>query len=516
MSDGKYKESVLRGHRPGQLARQVLEMEQGVKRLGRIPPQSLEMEQAVLGAVMLESAAIGKVMDIISPDHMYSEKHRLIYSSCLALNGKNDPVNLLSVKNQLQSEGNLEAIGGAYYLTELTSKVSSSANIEYHAAVIVEKYRKREGIKMGDRMVLDGFDDTVSAEDMFDDMAKSLSQSTLGVATTIVHLPDMEGEAIDRYERNMRLREESGGNIVVVGVSSGLHDLDRTTGGWQDGHLIIIAARPGVGKTRSALNFANAAALSGVQVIYFSLEMTKEDLMDIVVGDRARVNPRDVKFGNITVDDLSRLRHAINGAKGIHIDDTAAVSLAYVKRVSRLMRKSCAGKLIIIVDYLQIMTGSNKVGSNREQEVAEISKGLKELAKELKCPVIALSQLSRSVETRGGDKKPMLSDLRESGAIEQDADLVIFCYRPLYHGITEFEDGSSTDGIGMLLIAKNRHGPLGEPKFLWEPTCRGWMNLGSGSESDFPDPRRVRPVVDHTLPRHHEDQPTEGGDFFPF
>jgi replicative DNA helicase len=486
-------------------------------RAGRIPPQAIDMEQVVLGAIMNERGAIDRVVDILDPDHMYSEKHKLIYAACLSLKGRREPIDLLSVKNQLQQDGHLEAVGNVYYLTELTSKVANSANIEYHSSVIVEKYRKREGIKMADKMVVDGFNDTVTAESMFDDMAKSLSQSTLGVATTIVHMPDMEGEAIDRYERNMRLREESGGNIVVVGVSSGLNDLDRITGGYQDGHLIIIAGRPSMGKTRKALNTANTAAKAGVQVLIFSLEMTKEDMMDIIAGERARVDPRNAKYGNISIGDLSRLRHAINGAKGIHIDDTPAVSLSYVRRVSRLMRKKCAGRMIVIIDYLQLMSPSDgaRRSGNREQEVAEISKGLKELAKELKCPVVALAQLSRSVETRGGDKKPMLSDLRESGGIEQDADIVIFCYRPMYYDITEFEDGSSTNGIGILLISKNRHGPLGEPKFLWEPTCRGWMNLDSGSESDFPDPRRVKPIVDTTIPRHHEDQPS-GGDFFPF
>lgn len=488
-----------------------------IRRGGRIPPQALEMEQVVLGSILIEAKAMGRVVDMLFTEHMYSEKHRLIYAACVSLNSRKEPINILTARNQLMLDGNLESAGGMHYITELTSRVASSANIEYHAAVIVEKYRKREGIKMGDKMVFDGFDETVTAEAMFDEMAKSLSQSTLGVATTIVHMPDMEREAIDRYERNMKIREESGGNIVVVGVASRLHELDRITGGWQDGHLIIIAGRPAMGKTRNALNSANAAALDGVQVVFFSLEMTKEDLMDIVVGERSGINPRDAKFGNITVNDLSRLRGAINSAKGIHIDDTAAVSLAYVRRVSRLMRKKCSGKMLVIIDYLQLMASSNKHGANREQEVAEISKGLKELAKELKCPVIALSQLSRSVETRGGDKKPMLSDLRESGAIEQDADLVIFCYRPTYYGITEFENGESTDGIGMLLISKNRHGPLGEPKFRWEPTCRGWMNLDEGPESSFPDPRRVQPVHHPGEARHSEDQPSNGGgDFFPF
>jgi replicative DNA helicase len=487
---------------------------------GRIPPQAIDMEQVVLGACIDHTRAIERIEDDLLPEMMYKEAHNIMYGCLLEMRRKKIAIDMYTFKDYLSSKGILEDVGGLNYIIELTSKVASDANLEHHARAILKKYHKREAIKVGDKMVMDGFDETVSADEILEDASKSMSMLVLGSNRTMVHMPDKQVEAMKRYEGNMKLRKSflETGAPMITGIPCGLREVDALTRGWQNGHLIIKAARPGVGKTSGAVADAIAAAESGAIVAFFSLEMTEDELHDKIIGYKARISPRDIADGNISTEQLRRLQEIWSRSIGIHIDETPAVSLRHVRANGRRMRKENPGKkLLIIIDYLQLMSPSENVrGRNREQEVAEISKGLKELAKELKCPIIALSQLNRSVETRGGDKKPVLADLRESGAIEQDADIVIFHYRASMSGITEYEDGSSTKGTGEYLVKKNRGGPLKDVLLRWEAWCRGWINLeddfvGTTNENaidDLPDPNRVQPKPVHFgEPSHSEEQP---------
>lgn len=494
-------------------------------RAGRIPPQALDMEQAVLGAIIVERSAMEKVEDILTPDMFYKEGHRLIFEACLQLKAKRDPIDLRTVKEQLSINGNLENVGGFHYLIELSGKVASAANIAAHARTIAKKAAKRAAIKIGDKMVTDGFDETIEPDDIFEEASIAISSVTIGDVSNMTHMPDTQIEAMKRLELNMQMRKQmlEQGKPMVTGIPSGLNELDAVTLGWQDGNLVVKAARPSMGKTKDACQIAIAAADSGATVAFFSLEMTKDEIQDNIAGAKAGVSPRDMGSGSITPHALQRLQTAWAKTTGIHIDDTAAVSLAYVRKNARIQRaKNPKGKFLIVIDYLQLMKAVGKRNFNREQEVAEISKGLKELAKELKCPVIAFSQLSRAVETRGGDKKPMLSDLRESGEIEQSADLVIFLYRASYYGLDVYEDGSSTKYTGEMLIAKHRGGPLRDIKLGWEPWCRGWVNKDTEivpEPTEGAVPKFVgKDITISNTERINEDENSDGGggDFFPF
>jgi replicative DNA helicase len=500
-------------------------------RHGRIPPQAIDMEQAVIGSVISEKG-LDKVEDILTPEMFYKEAHRLLFKAVLDLKAEKIGIDMLTVKTKLSQDGTLENAGGFHYILELCGNVVSSLNIEYHARVIEKQYRKRESIKIGDKMVSEGFDETTDADDVMEDASKSLSMLVTGSTKSLSHMPDKQIDGMKRYENNMKLRKSfiESGAPMITGIPCGLSEVDTLTRGWQNGHLIIKAARPGVGKTTGAVSDSIAAAASGAIVAFFSLEMTEEELQDKIVGMKAMISPKDIADGNITTDQLRRLQDVWSRSNGIYIDETPAVTLRHVRSNGRRIRKENPGKkMLIIIDYLQLMSPSGNVrGRNREQEVAEISKGLKELAKELKCPVIALSQMSRSIETRGGDKKPMLSDLRESGAIEQDADIVIFHYRASMHGVEQYDDGSSTKGTGEFLVKKNRGGPLKDVMLRWEPWCRGWINQDESfiptttenavDDLNLPPMQPNMKYLDRTAPKHSDEQPGKegGGDFFPF
>ena len=427
--------------------------------IGKIPPQALEIEEAVLGALMLEKDALSTVIDILKPESFYKDSHQEIYKSIQILFNNSEPVDILTVTNQLKSDGKLEFAGGAYYITQLTSKVNSAANIETHARIITQQAIKRELIRIASEVHRDAYEDTIDVFDLLDRTEQSLFDvSETNIRRNYADMRSIMKEAMDELEA--RKHHKDG----LTGVPSGFTNLDRITNGWQKSDLIILAARPGMGKTALVVSaMRNAAVDFEKPVAIFSLEMSSVQLVNRLISAEAELESEKIKKGNLVEFEWEQLVHktAKLTSAPIFIDDTPALTIFELRAKSRRLKAQHDIQLVI-VDYLQLMSGdmSKNSGGNREQEIASISRALKNLAKELEIPVVAISQLSRAVETRGGDKRPQLSDLRESGSIEQDADLVIFLYRPEYYGITEDENGIPTASMAELIIAKHRNGSL--------------------------------------------------------
>jgi replicative DNA helicase len=449
---------------------------------GRIPPQALEMEQAVLGALLLEKDALNKIVDVVRPEMFYKEGHKLIYEAVNELFQNSEPIDLLTVKNHLSTKGKLEVAGGIFYLTELTSKVASAANIEYHARVIAQKFLMRELIKIGDTIVHGAFDETTDVFELLDSSEQGLfSLSETNLRRKYQSMNDLVAKTLKDLE------SLTGNETGVTGVATGFTVLDQMTSGFHGSELIIVAARPAMGKTAFTLSMArNAAVKYGVPVAFFSLEMGATQLVQRLLCGEAEIDAQKMRTGRMEQREWQQLHSRIGALSKapIYIDDTPALSIMDLRAKGRRLK---AEKDIgmIIIDYLQLMQGNVKAGGNREQEIAGISRSLKELAKELDVPIIALSQLSRAVETRGGDKKPMLSDLRESGSIEQDADMVMFLYRPEYYGLTTYEDGSSTQGVAEVIIAKQRSGPVGDVRLRFINQYAKFTNLEEYSIDPF-------------------------------
>lgn len=428
--------------------------------LGKIPPQATELEEAVLGALMLEKDALTNVIDILKVESFYKSAHQVIFQAILDLFTDTQPIDLLTVTNQLRKTGTLETAGGAFYITELTSKVASAANIEYHARIITEQAIKREMIRISSEIQRDAYEDTTDVFELLDKMEQSLFQiSEKNIRKNYSDMKTIMREAIAEME--IRKHQKDG----LTGVPSGFTALDRVTSGWQKSDLVIIAARPAMGKTAFVLSVLRNAAVDHERpVAIFSLEMSSIQLVNRLIAAEAELDSEKIKKGQLADHEWAQLVHktAKLSKAPLFVDDTPALSILELRAKCRKLKAQHDIQMIVI-DYLQLMSGDSKggnFGGNREQEIASISRALKKIAKELSVPVIALSQLSRAVETRGGDKRPQLSDLRESGAIEQDADMVMFLYRPEYYGITEDEDKISTQGVGEVIIAKHRNGSL--------------------------------------------------------
>lgn len=428
--------------------------------LGKLPPQAIDLEEAVLGALMLEKEALTNVVDLLKPDSFYKEAHKVIYQAILELFSESQPIDMLTVTNQLRKSGKLEVAGGAFFITELTSRVSSAANIEYHARIIMEQSMKREMISIASEIQRDAYEDTTDVFELLDKMEQSLFEiSEKNIRKNYSDMRSIMKEAI------MELEAKKGQKDGLTGVPSGFTALDRVTSGWQKSDLVIIAARPAMGKTAFVLSVLRNAAVDHERAVaIFSLEMSSVQLVNRLISSEAELDSEKIKKGTLAEYEWQQLVHKTGklSKAPLFVDDTPALSILELRAKCRKLKAQHDIQLIVI-DYLQLMSGDSKSGGsggNREQEIASISRGLKKLAKELAVPVIALSQLSRAVETRGGDKRPQLSDLRESGAIEQDADMVMFLYRPEYYGITEDEDGHSTMGVGEVIIAKHRNGSL--------------------------------------------------------
>lgn len=471
---------------------------------GKIPPQALDLEEAVLGAMMLEKNAYTSVLEILKPEAFYSPAHQLIYSACKDLFEKGEPIDILTITAALRKTGDLESVGGAYYITQLTNRVSSAANIEYHARIISEKHIQRELIRIAGEISTEAFDDGADALGLLDTAQQKIFEVSEGtISRDVEKIDDLLKKAIKNLE-SIKEHENK-----LTGIPSGFVELDRETSGWQKSDLIIIAARPGMGKTAFALSVArNAAVDFAKSIAVFSLEMSGEQLVTRLISGETEIISQKMRNGDLTEQEWERLNTKIGklaDAK-IFIDDTPGISVFELKAKCRRL-KAQQGIDMIIIDYLQLMRGEdNKGQGNREQEIGYISRSLKGLAKELHVPVIALAQLSRAVETRGGTKKPMLSDLRESGSIEQDADMVMFLYRPEYYQLTEFEDGMPTQGLAEVMLAKHRHGAVRDFRVRFQGeyakfTDIDGMSFGGGDFSMTEDPG-VRSI---TLPSKMND-----------
>tara|TARA_R110002050_G_scaffold2220_2_gene13303 strand:+ start:16308 stop:17843 length:1536 start_codon:yes stop_codon:yes gene_type:complete len=448
---------------------------------GRVPPQAVEVEEAVLGAMLIEHGAATIALQMLKPDDFYKPAHRHIYETLTNLFERDNPLDLLTVENELRDRGLLDVCGGSTYLSDLTRSVSSAANIEYHAQIITEKAIKRNLILSCTDVIKDSYDSTSDAYDVLDDAEQKIfdlaNQKNRSAAQPV---SDILKDTL-QYLEDMR-----GKKYGITGVPSGLA-IDQMTAGWQKGDLIIIAARPSMGKTAFVLTAARNAAMHPdaelkTPVAIFSLEMSNQSLVQRLLTMEARVRADEARKG--TLNDES-FKHLIDAAgrlftADLFIDDTPAITLMELRTKCRRL-KSEHNIGMIVVDYLQLMQGSAKDSGSREQEIASISRGLKSLAKELDVPVIALSQLSRAVEQRGGDKRPQLSDLRESGSIEQDADIVMFLYRPEYYGIATTPEGQSTAGLAEVIIGKQRNGPVGSK---WHQFIKDYARFENLSSSD--------------------------------
>ncbi|MEZ7930710.1 MAG: replicative DNA helicase [Flavobacteriales bacterium] len=447
---------------------------------GRIPPQAVDFEEAVLGALMLEKNAVNDVIDVLSPESFYKDPHQKIYGVIHHLFGHSQPIDILTVTQELRNRGELEYVGGAYYISQLTNRIASAANVEHHARIIAQKFIQRELIRISSETIKLAYDETTDVFDLLDKAESSLFQVAEGnLSKSYERIDKVMQQAIEEIE-NAQDHEDG-----VSGIPTGFTALDRVTSGWQKSDMIVIAARPGMGKTAFVVSMArNAAVQFGKAVAIFSLEMSSVQLVNRLISGETEIPAEKLRKGNLERHEYEQLHARIGklSEAPFFIDDTPALSVFEFRAKCRRLKAQHDVQLIII-DYLQLMTGGGEGKGNREQEISFISRSIKTVAKELEVPIIALSQLSRSVETRGGDKRPILSDLRESGAIEQDADIVSFIYRPEYYGLTTDEEtGDSLEGIGEFIIAKHRNGSLESIKLRFVGQFAKFENLDSFSE----------------------------------
>lgn len=457
-----------------QSVRDTMSNAMGVE-MGKLPPQAVDLEEAVLGAMMLEQAAVNTVIDILKPSSFYKESHGKIYQAILTLFQKGEPIDILTVTHALRKQGDLEIIGGPLYISQLTNRVASTANIETHGRIIAQKFIQRELIRISNEIIKDSYDETTDVFDLLDKAESNLFQIAEGnIRKNYDQMSVLIKTALDQIEA---ARQNTHG---VSGVPSGFTDLDRITSGWQRSDMVVVAARPGMGKTAFVLSMArNMAVEFQIPVAIFSLEMSSVQLVQRLISSETEIDAEKLRKGSLQDHEFHQLHQRISriSEAPIFIDDTAGLSVFELRAKCRRL-KAQHGIQMIIIDYLQLMTvGGDTRSGNREQEISTISRSIKGIAKELDVPVIALSQLSRQVETRGGDKRPLLSDLRESGAIEQDADIVAFIYRPEYYNLDTDADGNSTAGTGTIIIAKHRNGALGDVKLRFIGRLAKFTNL---------------------------------------
>ena len=441
---------------------------------GKLPPQAPELEQAVLGALMLERNAVNDAIDILQPESFYVDAHRRIFEVIQTLFRDDKPIDILTVTEELRTRKELDVVGGPFYISQLTNKVASSANVEYHARIISQKHILRELIRIGAETTRDAYDESADVFDLLDKAEQDLYAITSGnLKRNYEKMSDLIQGAIDQIES---AKNKTGG---VSGIPTGFVQLDKLTAGWQRSDMVIVAARPAMGKTAFVLSMARNIAVEHKRAVaVFSLEMSSTQLVTRLIASEAGISSEKLRKGDLTDGEFAILHQHISRLTNapIFIDDTPGLNIFELRAKARRL-KSQHNVDLIIIDYLQLMTaGGDSKGGNREQEISSISRSIKSIAKELDIPIIALSQLSRAVETRGGDKRPMLSDLRESGAIEQDADIVCFLYRPEYYKIFEDEHGS-TMGVGEVIVAKHRNGAVDTVRLRFIPELAKFADL---------------------------------------
>jgi len=426
---------------------------------GKIPPQALELEEAVLGAMLIDKKGVDEVIDLIQPEAFYKTAHQTIFEAIFQLFQDSQPIDLLTVSSELRKKGKLESIGGEFYLVQLSQRVASSAHIEFHARIILQKFIQRSLIKISNEIIESAYKESTDVFDLLDEAESKLYDVTQG------NIKKSSESAQNLVLEAKKKIEEISKREGLSGISTGFEKLDKLTSGWQPSDLIIIAARPGMGKTALTLSMArNIAVMKQIPVAFFSLEMSSIQLITRLISAETGLSSEKLRTGKLADHEWQQLNVKVTDLEKapLFIDDTPSLSIFDLRAKARRLSSQHKIKLII-VDYLQLMTaGTSTKTGNREQEISTISRNLKALAKELDIPVIALSQLSRAVETRGGTKRPMLSDLRESGAIEQDADIVSFIYRPEYYNIDEWDDEERTPSQGQaeFIVAKHRNGGL--------------------------------------------------------
>jgi len=425
---------------------------------GKVPPQAPDLEEAVLGAFMIDRDAVTNAIELLRSESFYDDRHRIIFSAIRRLFEKTQPIDLLTVSEELRKMGQLEEAGGPFYVTSLTNRVASAAHIEHHARIVTQKFIQRELIRISSEIVHDSYEDTTDVFELLDKAEQNLFNiADKNLRTSYNDINNLLSATIKEIDE-ARKHEDA-----LTGCPSGFSALDRLTGGWQKSDLIIVAARPSMGKTAFTLSLARNAAVDFKKgVAFFSLEMSAQQLVKRLISAETEIPAEKIMKGHLAEHEMVQLVK-LSGRLGeapIFIDDTPAINIFELRAKCRRLKMQHDIQLVVI-DYLQLMTASDSgKGGNREQEISQISRSLKSIAKELNIPIIALSQLSRKVEDRGGAKRPMLSDLRESGAIEQDADLVCFLYRPEYYGLDIDDNNLPTKGIAEVIIAKHRNGAL--------------------------------------------------------
>jgi replicative DNA helicase len=475
---------------------------------GKLPPQVIDLEEAVLGAMMIDKKGVDDVIDILQGDAFYKEAHKYIFEAIVQLFTETQPIDLLTVSTQLKKNGKLELAGGDFYLIQLTQKIASSAHIEFHSRIILQKFIQRSLIRISTEIIEASYDETADVFDLLDQAESKLYEVTQG---NIKRSSETAQSLVLQAKKKI---EEIAKQEGLSGVETGFHNLDKLTSGWQPSDLIIIAARPAMGKTAFVLSMArNIAIQYGHGVALFSLEMASVQLITRLISSETGLSSEKLRTGKLEPHEWTMLSTKVKNLEKapLFIDDTPSLSIFDLRAKCRRL-VSQHGIKIIIIDYLQLMTagGNNKGGGNREQEISTISRNLKALAKELNVPVIALSQLSRAVETRGSSKRPLLSDLRESGAIEQDADIVSFLYRPEYYKIEEWDDdeASPTAGQAEIMIAKHRNGGIENIRLKFIGHLGKFDNLDdfSGSYDDLPSKmnHEENPFITKNLPSANE------------
>jgi len=443
--------------------------------LGKKPPQAIDIERAVLGALMMEQDAIICVQNILKSEYFYKDAHQKIYSAILSLSERNNPIDILTVSDELEKMGVLDEIGGRAYIGELSGVVGSSAHLEFHAKVVVEKYIKRALIAMSNETIKECFDDYVTTDDALssaDTRMRNIFENTFN-HSNLRHISVIAGEAVNAMYKRVEDRNKG----KAPGITTGFIELDNLTFGWKHGELIILAARPAMGKSAIMLHFAKSAADIGKAALIFSLEMQDTQLADRLLLSEENISPERYKSGYMLDSEMKMIEVSLGKIekKNIYIDHTGGINMRHIHNCAKIMQKR--GKCdIVFIDYLQLCRCENRYGYNRNDEVSELSRQAKTMAKDLNVPVILLSQLNREADKRPKQQQsqtpeetqsyaPKLSDLRDSGAIEQDADLVIFVYRPDYY---KTPVAGEVQNYGELIVAKNRNGKCGKISFIHE------------------------------------------------